>query len=132
MTDHGSTSAIRGTMSVFRGRLVISNAAAQGASNLYATFYNPDTDKMWDENSSAEAVDGTVSRANAAVACTDYRSVTAATRAADGWLVNIPTEIKGDWIIKLYNNASPTAGDDIVEARYANVQDGEVKSVDVR
>ena len=112
------------TSTSYSGRLVISNADAKAATNLYATFYNPITNEAWDEDASAMGSNATVTHANAAVACTDEKDL-----VSDGWYVPIPAVPDGVYIVKWYDNATPAVGDTIVGAKQCNIKDGFAQTV---
>jgi hypothetical protein len=111
-------------VTAYSGRLVISNADAKAAANLYATFYNPVTNEAWDEDASAMGSNATVTHANAAVACTDENDL-----VSDGWFVPIPDVPDGWYIVKFYDNAVPADTDTIIIAKAMNISGGFAQSV---
>lgn len=120
----GQTLNPSATSTSYSGRLVISNADAKAASNLYATFFNPVTNEAWDENATAMGSNATVTHANAAVACTDEND-----KVSDGWYTPIPALPDAEYIVKWYDNVAPAVGDAIVIAKKCNILGGFAQTV---
>jgi hypothetical protein len=125
--DIGQKIKTTGTVQTVAGLRYISSLNSN--SNVYCTFYNTIKDTAWDENAGAMGAGATVTKANAAVDCTDHRAVTGS-RIADGWLTAVPATIDDGWYdIKYYNNATPADADAILLGRYANIMDGKIQSL---
>ena len=113
---------VQGSISPAAGKMYIYSLNAY--SNLYARFYNTETDELWDSNASAMGSAATVTWANSDVAMTDHES----TRG--GWLIPVPAVDDGWYDVLIYNNATPAAADTLLLGKHCYIAGGLIQSMD--